>query len=503
MADEVTPKLPEPGHIVGGKYEVVRPIGKGGMGVVFEAVHVRLQQRVAIKMLFPHARDAPGAIERFEREARAAGQLRSPNVARVLDVETAEGELPFIVMEFLEGNDLDDEIAGAGRLPVEDSVDYILQACCAMREAHHLGIVHRDLKPANLFLCRTADGPLIKVLDFGISKITSEIDGRLTGPLQTMGSPVYMSPEQLRGLRDVDARADLWALGVTLFELIAGRPPYVGTVTSTIAAILSDAPPTPSSLRRGVPVGLDDVVLRALAKKPGERYQDAEGFAEALVPYASADGVKRLRASMAAPLDAPGSRRLTPLSVAATTGDRSAPTALARRDSRHPATNTAQSWSTSPHGLGMAPRRRLLLAVGVGVVAGTIAAAFMLVGRGKTPPAPDPAAASIATADTAAPSGDTPKPPSLPPSGDTPKPLVTPVEPEVVASPEDLPWTAVAPQNASKTDWRLVNPPAPGATADTPAASSHVAPARKPAWTPPRHAPGTTPAPAPANPMHL
>ena len=133
MPFDSTPKLPQPGDVVGGKYAIVQPIGKGGMGVVYEAVHVKLKQRVAIKMLFPHVRGTPGAIERFEREARAAGQLRGPNVARVLDVETQAEELPYIVMEFLEGNDLDDELAGGGRLPIASAADYILQACMAMR----------------------------------------------------------------------------------------------------------------------------------------------------------------------------------------------------------------------------------------------------------------------------------------------------------------------------------------------------------------------------------
>jgi serine/threonine-protein kinase len=494
MAEDVTPKLPQPGDIIGGKYEVVRPIGKGGMGVVFEAVHTRLQQRVAIKMLFPHARDAPGAIARFEREARAAGQLRSPNVARVLDVETADGELPFIVMEFLEGNDLDDEIAGAGRLPVEDAVDYILQACAAMREAHFLGIVHRDLKPANLFLCRTAEGPLIKVLDFGISKITSEIDGRLTGPLQTMGSPVYMSPEQLRGLRDVDARADLWALGVTLFELIAGRPPYVGTVTSTIAAILSDPAPKPSSLRRDIPVGLDDVVLRSLAKKPSDRYQDAETFAEALVPYASTEGVKRLRASFAAPLEPLANRRLTPLSTA-TTGDRSAPTALAMRDPKPYPTSTAQTWSTSPLALGLVPRRRLLLAVGVGVVAGTVAAMFLLLSSGPTART-EPSAASL----------EVPEPP---PGTATPAPVATePPPPPPGAAPGS---SAVGTVHANTEPWKVIDPAAtaatvaptdPAATDPAAAGSSHAAP-KRPTLPAPRHVPAPAPSPGKGNPNHI
>jgi serine/threonine protein kinase len=507
MADEGLPKLPEPGHIVGGKYEIVRQIGKGGMGAVFEATHIRLRQRVAIKMLFPQAREAPGAIIRFEREARAAGQLRNPNVARIIDVENS-GELPFIVMEYLEGNDLDDEIAGAGRLPIDDAVDYVLQACSAMREAHALGIVHRDLKPANLFLCRTPDGPVIKVLDFGISKITSENEGRLTSPLQTMGSPVYMSPEQLRGGRDVDERTDLWALGITLFELIAGRPPYVGTVTSTITSILSDAPPKPSDLRRGIPPGLDDVVLKALSKKPQDRYQDAESFAEALVPYASSAGVKRLRASMAAPLEPVSGREHA---SGRTTGERSAPT-VAIRESRPYPTSTAQSWSTAPVGL-VGPRRRIALILSVGVGVGVGGFLIMLLGRAPKDDYVEPAAASLATTDP---------PPAASGSAD-PKTVVESAVPPAGAAPSpgaSQQWQTVPPTAApSATPWQAVTPGAgtvvrPGLSGDTPkppgVAGETPKPAHRSLWIPRRPAPAAaknpekTPDKTPeGNPLHL
>jgi serine/threonine protein kinase len=486
MADDVTPKLPQPGHIVGGKYEVVRPIGKGGMGVVYEALHLKLQQRVAIKMLYPHVRGAPGAIERFEREARAAGQLRSVNVARVLDVETDPGELPYIVMEFLEGNDLNEEIARHGRLPIEQAVDYVLQACTAMREAHFLGIVHRDLKPANLFLCNTADGPIIKVLDFGISKITSEMDGRLTGPLQTIGSPVYMSPEQLRGLREVDARADLWALGVTLFELIAGKPPFKGTVTATIASILSDPPPRPSALRTDVPVGLDEVVLKALSKKARDRYQDAEAMAEALLPFASAEGVRRLRAGMTAQITSTAPQRL-----AALAGDRDAPTVVSQRDSKNNPASTAQAWSTAPLGRGVSPRRRVALILSVGVVTG-VAAALVLALSTRAPVGSDPVGVDPASA-TLAPPEPVAQPTSIPSTGAGP---ATPSSgsgsgvssPGVSAA--ALPAPSVAP---SPDPWVTVAPAEPALPADP-------GPSKKPAAPSPRRPP---PAHAKANPLHL
>ena len=296
--ESILPQLPQAGDVIGEKYEVVGVLGRGGMGVVFEAHHKRINQRVALKMLHPHVREEPGVLERFEREARAAGQLRSPHIARVLDVDTAT-ELPFIVMELLDGRDLDDVLAVEGRLAIPVAVDYVLQALVGIREAHSLGIIHRDLKPANLFLSNDGgDAPMIKILDFGISKITTEVDGRLTAAMTTLGSPVYMSPEQLRDGAEIDARADLWALGVVLFELISGKPPHAGTVTGVTASIIADRAPLLSSARADAPPELDAVLARALEKDLDKRFQDADEFAAALLPFASADTARRVQATL-------------------------------------------------------------------------------------------------------------------------------------------------------------------------------------------------------------
>ncbi len=366
--DSILPKMPEPGSIVGGKYEIVGVLGKGGMGVVFEAIHRRLNQRVALKMLRPHVRDDPETIARFEREARAAGQLRSANIARVLDVET-QADLPYIVMELLEGRDLEDEIeALSDRLPMMDAVDYVLQACAGIHEAHACGIIHRDLKPANLFLCSTPDGPLVKVLDFGISKVTDEQNARLTAQMTTMGSPVYMSPEQLRDAKDVDARADVWGLGVILYELIAGRPPFVGNVTQVTAAIVADAAPTLSSLRATVPPGLDAVVAKALEKKPEARFQSAEELAEALLPFASPAAARRFHASLRLQVATPRSLRPGQLAAAAAAETQSRPS-LSPGETRSAFTSSS---------FGYAKKRRSrwltagLLAAGVVAVAATV-----------------------------------------------------------------------------------------------------------------------------------
>jgi len=216
-----------PGEILAGKYRVERVLGWGGMGVVVAAHHLELDQRVALKFLSPQALASAEIVARFAREARAAVRIKSEHVARVTDVGQLDNGSPFMVMEYLDGVDLSGWLAQKGPLPAEQAVDFVLQACEALAEAHALGIVHRDLKPANLFCIRRADGNLsIKVLDFGISKVTapgaSSSSPDMTGTTVIVGSPFYMSPEQMFSSRGVDARTDIWSLGVVLFELLTG-----------------------------------------------------------------------------------------------------------------------------------------------------------------------------------------------------------------------------------------------------------------------------------------
>jgi serine/threonine protein kinase len=238
------PALPRPGDTIAGKYAIVKVIGEGGMGIVYEATHLRLRRRVALKMLLPHMMaTSSDTVVRFEREARAAAQLRDRHVTKVLDVDTTADGLPYLVMEYLEGHDLEAELAARGPLPIGEAVGYVLQACTAMTEAHGAGIVHRDLKPSNLFLCPEREGWTVKVLDFGISKMADDGDARLTGTQASVGTPLYMSPEQVRSSRSVDLRTDIWALGVILYELLAGRTPFEGSTTAAAASIVADATP--------------------------------------------------------------------------------------------------------------------------------------------------------------------------------------------------------------------------------------------------------------------
>jgi serine/threonine-protein kinase len=289
-----------PGDIIADKYRVRCVIGEGGVGVVVAADHLTLHQPVALKFLRSEIAREPQVIERFLREARAAASLRSEHVARVMDAEAIDRGPAYLVMELLDGRDFGAIVREDGPLPVDAAVDYLVQACEGVAEAHAQGIVHRDIKLANLFLTRGADGaPLVKVLDFGLSKIeSSESRESLTSAHHTLGTPHYMSPEQMRSSRDVDARSDIWALGVVLYTFLAGRVPFPGTyLTEVCAAVLSGSAPKLVTLRPEVPAGLAAVVDRCLELEPEDRFQSVSELVTALAPFggqASAVRVARI-----------------------------------------------------------------------------------------------------------------------------------------------------------------------------------------------------------------
>jgi serine/threonine-protein kinase len=290
------------GEVLVGKYRIDRILGVGGMGVVVAARNLQLDTKVALKFLLPDVLANGEAVARFTREARAAARILNEHVARVHDVGTLDNGAPYIVMEFLEGEDLGKWIHQRGPLSVEHAADFMLQACVAVADAHALGIVHRDLKPANLFCVRRSDGQfLIKVLDFGISKLTdlaraSEPPGMsATKTATVMGTPLYMSPEQIQSAKDVDARTDIWALGVIVFELLTGTVPFPGDAFGEIAVKVSTAP-TPSlrAYRPDVAPALDSIVGRCLEKDRNRRFAHVGELAVALLPFAP----KRSRASV-------------------------------------------------------------------------------------------------------------------------------------------------------------------------------------------------------------
>ena len=278
-----------PGDLLAGKYRVERMLGRGAMGVVVAARHIQLEQIVAIKLLAPEAMEDEVAIERFLREARAAAKLRSDHVARVLDVGRLDDRAPYMVMEYLDGADLGEVLDLEGPFSPEIACEYIVQACDAVAEAHARGIVHRDLKPENLYLTTRVGGAwMVKVLDFGLSKVLTEKQGALTQTRAVMGSPLYMAPEQLRSSRSASPPSDVWALGVVLFELLTRCWPFEAESLPELCLKVTREPPRALHEVRGdVPAGLVAVVERCLEKEPEARYPDAAALAVALEPFLS------------------------------------------------------------------------------------------------------------------------------------------------------------------------------------------------------------------------
>lgn len=281
-----------PGDVIVGKYRVERILGQGGMGIVVAAVHVHLDERVAIKLLRPEGLAKTEAAERFMREAKAAVKIKSQHVAKVLDVGVMGDGRPYMVMEYLEGRDLGEELDRNGAMPEAVAVDYVLQACDALAEAHKRGIVHRDLKPSNLFLCKNQKPPIVKLLDFGVSKfkdnsLLANTSPSLTAEAALLGTPYYMSPEQIRSAKDVDERADVWALGVILYELISGRVPFDGeSATGVLAAICGDKPKPLHEVCKTVSADVSEIVGACLAKNVDERMPNVRELVRALAAVA-------------------------------------------------------------------------------------------------------------------------------------------------------------------------------------------------------------------------
>lgn len=281
----------QPGTILLEKYRVERVLGQGGMGLVVAVQHVHLGELFAIKTMLPQALESPEATGRFLREARACAKLKGEHVARVHDVGNLPDGAPYMLMEYLEGRDLGHMLAERRNLPVPEAVEYVLQACEAIAEAHALGIIHRDLKPSNLFLIHRPNGtPCIKVLDFGISKEighSTKADAKLTQTGSMLGSPMYMSPEQMTDVKNADVRTDIWSLGVILYELVVGKNPFEAqAIPNVVSKVLLSHPEPPSAHVPGIPAELDAVVLRCLNKSPELRYGSIQELVTALEPFA-------------------------------------------------------------------------------------------------------------------------------------------------------------------------------------------------------------------------
>ncbi|UQA57221.1 serine/threonine-protein kinase [Polyangium aurulentum] len=294
------------GDVIGGRYRIENLLGEGGMGVVVAATHVELLEPRAVKFMRPSASESPDAVMRFLREARAAARLKGEHIAKVYDAGRLESGAPYMVMEYLEGSDLRSLLKQRTTLPVDEAALYVLQACEALAEAHSNGIVHRDLKPGNLFLTRRPDGsPCIKVLDFGISKVLgpSQLEIQTTRSNVVLGTPSYMSPEQMKSPKSVDYRSDVWSLGVILYRMVTGNVPFPADNLPELISSMLTEPAPPSRQRPSLPPEIDRIVLRCLQRRAEDRFQTVAELAAALVPLAakgaehSVERIERLLAS--------------------------------------------------------------------------------------------------------------------------------------------------------------------------------------------------------------
>jgi len=436
-----TPSAPSrcplaPGDLLAGRYRIERVIAVGGMGTILAARHQDLDQEVAVKVLKPEVLGHDDAVPRFVREARTAARLQNEHVARVFDAGVLDGGIPYMVMEYLRGLDLQQVMNTRGPLPLVDVVDYVLQTLEAVAEAYALGVVHRDLKPSNLFLASRPDGKThVKVLDFGISKPRGGAETLahrgLTSDRVMVGSPAYMSPEQIRSPKSVDGRTDLWALGVILHELCTGETLFSGdTLGEILASILQKPIPPLSQQRADVPEAFERIVLRCLARDEAARYADAAELARDLEPFGS---------------------RWSKLSVERITG------MLGMRDAdarpvlvRHPSLPSGASEAvtrrvtSSRWGLSSA---RTLGARGVAIAAVTLGAALLLFGGWWRVRGPARAAGEASAA-------------PLDPSSET---RITPLEAgAITAAPADplvLPVASVAPAESAKPERARARPP--------------------------------------------
>ncbi len=451
--------------MLAGKYRVEKVLGAGGMGVVVAAVHVQLEQRVAIKFVRDEALGNRDAVERFLREARASVKLKSEHAAKVIDVGTLESGAPYMVMEYLEGQDLGEVLSQHGALTVQAASEWIVQACEAIAEAHAMGIVHRDIKPQNLFLARTVGGqPKVKVLDFGVSKsLTNSGAGALTQTRAMLGSPLYMSPEQMRSSRDVDARADVWALGVVLYELLTKRCPFEAESMPELCLKVVSDPPTPISTHRpDVPQSMVDVIERCLQKDASKRFANAAELASALehlAPPQSRMVAERARLAMGS---IPDLGQVSVVPASAISGPHPVPDVLANTALTPAAWDSASQGKTSTE----PPKKGMGLWIGLAAAALVVGGVAVFALRGHDAP---PAAAA---------------PPPPPVVAVTPPPVPSAVLPP----PPPAEVVAVAPAPSASVAVAPTPPRTPGAAA---------LPAKPP--TPPPAAPAAPGKPKPAD----
>ncbi len=363
---------------VGDKYRVVRFIAQGGMGQVYEAQHLFVRRRFAIKFLHRDLSQRRDVLARFTQEARAAGALEHENIAAAVDFGVAGDGTPYIVMEYLDGIDLAQLLASEGPQPSERAAELVLQAARGVQAAHAASLIHRDLKPQNLFLCRRTDGTdLVKLLDFGVAKLQTS-EGTVTRTGAMLGTPAYMSPEQARGEATIDARSDIYALGVILYELLCGRTPHPGDSHNAVIHHIATQGIVPLTTERAaVPQGLVELVHRTLSASPELRPASAEELADALRPFGR-------RSVWPAANDAP---------VSAEPGVES--TLLAVGESaKQPEQSFAGALLDSRERVGTRPRRGRALVIGLAAAGLTTVAVWSATRSTPTPPSDVPTVAA-------------------------------------------------------------------------------------------------------------
>jgi serine/threonine-protein kinase len=444
-------------RILAGRYRLIEPLGEGGMGTVWRAVHIELETPVAVKLIDEELAESDAALARFRREAKAAAALPSVHVVRTFDYGV-DGNVPFIAMELLNGESLDDRLTRAGKLAPAETARILLQVARALDLAHSRGIIHRDMKPGNIFLTKDEDGnELVKVLDFGIAKklVPDAVSHGQTQTGTLVGSPVYMSPEQMQAKKDLSHTTDIWSLGVVAYECVLGERPFAGaTLPLLTMAVCIEAPPVPSEAGE-VPPGFDEWFAKACSREPTARFQSARELAEALESIAAGN---ELPASMqSAAGSRPGS--LPPASRDSGAALSQSTDALVRSHGRlQPRKDESNRYAVT--------RRAVALVATVGVVA--VAVGVWVVGRSSGTPdaSPDTSSASAAPAATTSQS-------VAPVASAPPEPEVAPAEPSA----------SVAPTPATSTS---TSSPAHAAPQASPAAAKPLPAAPRPA--PPQRA---------------